>query len=229
VFYTWEGSLLAVWKYLWNLPKITHLACCNANYGLWFGETKRGKTTHIRRWFRDLLEHFPTSDVKIWGTVSKLCQIHHFWTFFVVRSLKHKIIEFKKKELFVGMSWTQCNLNVQNRSRNFGDIIEKRRKRRKKIEFLRKIRPCSQGARLHFIAKRLDRPSFFVKRGHLSNIRVKSEGVVATAWWVGVEWPIWVLRIRCLYPGLSELSSASQLVAKHFVGKIEIPITDKNH
>jgi len=33
-FYTWEGSLLAVWKSLWNLPKTTHLACCNANYGL---------------------------------------------------------------------------------------------------------------------------------------------------------------------------------------------------
>ena len=38
------------------------------------------------------------------------------------------------------------------------------------------------GTRLHFIAKRLGTPSFFIKRSHLSNIRVKSEGVVATAW-----------------------------------------------
>jgi len=29
---------------------------------------KTGKTTHIRRCFRDLLEHFPTSNVKIGGT-----------------------------------------------------------------------------------------------------------------------------------------------------------------
>jgi len=30
------------------------------------------------RWFRDLLEHFPTSNVKIGGKVCQLYQIHHF-------------------------------------------------------------------------------------------------------------------------------------------------------
>jgi len=51
------------------------------------------------------------------------------------------------------------------------------------------------GARLHFIAKRLGRPSFFIKGSHLSNIRVKSEGVVSTAWWISVEWPSGFLEV----------------------------------
>jgi len=38
---------------------------------------------------------------------------------------------FLKKELFVGMSCTQCNVKEQNRLKNFGDIIEKQRKSRK--------------------------------------------------------------------------------------------------
>jgi len=53
-----------------------------------------------------------------------------------------------------------------------------------KNRFLRKIQFyfAGGGARLHFNAKRLGRPSFFIKRSNLSNIRVKSEGVVATVW-----------------------------------------------
>jgi len=39
---------------------------------------KKGKTTHNRRYFRELLEHFPTSNVKIGGTACKLCQTKHF-------------------------------------------------------------------------------------------------------------------------------------------------------
>jgi len=96
---------------------------------------KRGKTTHIGRWFRDLLEDFPTSNVKIGGIVCNLYQIYHFWTFFVIKSLKFKTFDFKKKELFVGMSWTQCSLKEQNRLQNFGDIIKKRRKSRKNWGF----------------------------------------------------------------------------------------------
>jgi len=151
-------------------------------------KTKRGKTTPIRRCFRDSLEHFPTTNVKIGVTVCKLYQIYHFLAFFVVKSLKHKIIEFKKKKLFVGMSWTQCDLKEQNRLKNFGDL-EKRTKSRKKSSFCEKFGLVCGGARLHFIAKRFGRPSFFIQRSNLSNIRVKSEGVVATAWCVGVEWP----------------------------------------
>ena len=55
---------------------------------------KRGKTTLIRRWSRDILVHFPNSNVKIGGTVCKLYQIYHIWTFFVIKSLKHKITDF---------------------------------------------------------------------------------------------------------------------------------------
>jgi len=158
---------------------------------------KRGKATHNRRWFRDLLGHFPNSNVKIGGTVCKLYQIYHFWTFFVIKSLKHKIQRlFNKEELFFGVSWTQRNLKEQNRLKNFGDIIEKRRKSRNKSSFCVKSDLVHGSARLHFVAKRLGRP-FFIKRSHLSNIRVKSEGVVATAWWVDVEGP---RPIRCTPP-----------------------------
>jgi len=150
---------------------------------------KKGKTTHIGRWFRDLLEQFTTSNVKIGVTVCKFYQIYHFLAFFVVKSLKHKIIELKKKEIVVGMSWTQCNLKEQNRLEKFGDIIEKRTKSRKKSSFCEKFGLVCGGARLHFIAKRLGSPSFFIKRSKLSNTRVKSEAVVVTAWWVGGEGP----------------------------------------
>jgi len=88
------------------------------------------------------------------------------------------------------MSWTQSNLKEQSRLKNFGNIIEKRKKIRKKSSFCVKFDLVRWGAGLHFIAKRLGMPSFFIKRSHLSNIRVKSEGLVASAWWVGVEWPI---------------------------------------
>jgi len=88
------------------------------------------------------------------------------------------------------MSWTQCNLNELNRLKNFGDTCEKLKKKSENWFFNVKFDLVRGGARLRFIAKRLGRPSFFIKRSHLSNIRVKSEGVVATAWWVGVEWPL---------------------------------------
>jgi len=52
----------------------------------------------------ELLEHLPTSNVKIGSTVSRLYQIYQFCTFFVVKSLKHKIFDFFFKELFVGMA-----------------------------------------------------------------------------------------------------------------------------
>jgi len=64
--------------------------------------------------------------------------------------------------------------------------MEKRRKSRKQSSFCVKFDLVRGNVRLHLIAKRLGgRPSFFIKRSHLSNIRVRSEGVVATAWWVG--------------------------------------------
>ena len=77
------------------------------------------------------------------------------------------------------MFWTQCDLQEQNRLKIFGEI-EKRKKSRKNSSFCVKSDLVCGGARLHFTSKRLVRPSFFIKRGHLSNIRVKSEGVVAT-------------------------------------------------
>jgi len=80
---------------------------------------KRCKTTHIRRWFSDLWEHFRTSNVKIRGTV---CKLYQFWTFFVVKSLKHKMFDIFEKKFLVGMSWTQCNLKAQNRLKAFGNI-----------------------------------------------------------------------------------------------------------
>ena len=66
--------------------------------------------------------------------------------------------------------------------KNFGDIIKKTEKKSEKSIFCVKFELVRRCARLHFIAKRIDRPSFFIKRSHLSNIRVKSEEVVATAW-----------------------------------------------
>jgi len=75
----------------------------------------------------------------------------------------------------------QCSVTVQYRLKNSGDIIEKRTKSRKKSSFCVKFELVCGGARLHFIAKRLGRPSFFIKRSHVSSIRVKSEGFVATA------------------------------------------------
>jgi len=45
-FCTSGGFPLAVWKSLWNLPKIAHLACCYANHGLVFDETKK-RQNHV--------------------------------------------------------------------------------------------------------------------------------------------------------------------------------------
>jgi len=67
-------------------------------------------------------------------------------------------------------------------------------KKSEKSSFCVKLELFRVDARLHFIAKWLDRPSFLIKRSHLSYIRVKSEGVVATAWWVGVEWPTYLVQ-----------------------------------
>jgi len=90
---------------------------------------KRGKTTQIGRCYKDILEHCPNSIVKFGGTACKLGQILHFWTFLVVKSLRHKICDLKN-ELFVRMFWTQCDLKEGN--------------------FLRKIRPCSRGCKASF-------------------------------------------------------------------------------
>jgi len=58
------------------------------------------------------------------------------------------------------MSWTQCNLKEQNRLRNFGDIIKKRRKSRK-IDFLRKVWPSSRGCKAFFYRKASCHAFFF--------------------------------------------------------------------
>jgi len=75
---------------------------------------------------------------------------------------------------------------------------QKTEKKSEKSSFCVKFDLVCGGAGLHSIAKRLGRPSFFIKRSHLSNIRVESAGVVATAWWVGVEWAndlLWRARL----------------------------------
>jgi len=59
---------------------------------------------------------------------------------------------------------------------------QKTKKKSEKSSFRVKFDLVCWGARLHFTAKRLRRPSFFIKRSHLSDIRMKSEGVVETAW-----------------------------------------------
>jgi len=71
----------------------------------------------------------------------------------------------------------------------FRSFYRKTDKESEKSSFCVKFDLVCGRARLH-ISKRLGKPSFFIKRSHLSNIRVKSEGVVATAWWVSVEWPL---------------------------------------
>ena len=108
---------------------------------------------------------------------------------------------FLKTELFVGMSQTQCTLKEQSQLKNFRDIIEKLRKSWEKSIFCVKFDFVCGGGTLHLIAKRLGRPWFFIKTSHLSNIRVKSVGVVATARWVGVEWPrhLWIFMRLFLY------------------------------
>jgi len=107
-----------------------------------------------------------------------------------VKTLKHRIFDFFKKKGIV--CWNVLN-TMWPRSKigwKTSDILSKNgEKVGKKSIFCVKFDLVRGGARLHFIAKRLDRPSFLIKRSHFSNIRVKSEGVVATAWWVGVEWP----------------------------------------
>jgi len=65
---------------------------------------KRGETTRIRQCFWDLLEHFPTSNVKIGGTVCKLCQIYHYFDVLRRKVAKTQNISLKKKGLFFGMS-----------------------------------------------------------------------------------------------------------------------------
>ena len=109
---------------------------------------KRGKTTHIRRWFRDLLEHFPTSNVKIGGTVGKLCQIYHFWAFFVVKSLKQDNWIFFKKELL------ECpEHNATKRGKvgwKMSEILPKNGQKVGKFEFLRESRPCFGGCKAQF-------------------------------------------------------------------------------
>jgi len=108
---------------------------------------KRGKTAHIRRYFRDLPEHFPTSDVKIGGTVCKLCHIYHFRTLSCRKSVKTQDVwVFFKEELFF---W-----NVLNTMRPEGaKSVEKSRKYYRKTEkksFLRKIWLCSRGCKASF-------------------------------------------------------------------------------
>ena len=61
------------------------------------------------------------------------------------------VFAFSKKELFVGMSWTQCYLTEKNRLKNLGDVYEQ--KNGEKVEkktffylfFLRKIGPLIAG------------------------------------------------------------------------------------
>ena len=118
-------------------------------------EPIRGKTTHIRRWFRDLLEHFPTSNVKIGGTVCKLYQIYHFWKFVVVKSLMHA-----QDNWFFYFNGIVC-WNVLNTMQPDGAKLVKKLRRyyrkteRKweKIEFLPKIRLCLRGCKASFYRK----------------------------------------------------------------------------
>jgi len=105
----------------------------------------------------------------------------------ITKSLKHKIFDFLKKRI---VRWNVLNTVQPKRAKSVEKLRRYYRnteKKRKKSSFCVKFDLVCRGARLHFIAKRLGRPSFFIKRSHLSNIRVKSEGVVAAAWIVGVE------------------------------------------
>jgi len=121
--------------------------------------------------------------MKIGGTVSKLYQIYHFWTFFVIKSLKHKIYDFFKKGI---VCWNVLYTMQRKGAKSVEKLRRYYRKTEKKSEksfffFCVKFDLARGDARLHFIAKRLGKLSVFIKRSHLSNIRVKSEGVVATA------------------------------------------------
>jgi len=64
----------------------------------------------------------------------------------------------------------------------------KTEKKSGKNAILRKIRPCSRRCKASFYRKTTRRAFIFHQKKSFSNIRVKSEGVVATALWVGVEW-----------------------------------------
>jgi len=67
----------------------------------------------------------------------------------------------------------------------FGDIIEKRRKSRKKSSYCVKFDLVRGGARLHFNAKRLGRPSFLIQKKSFKQHTSEIKGVVCNC---SVSW-----------------------------------------
>jgi len=85
----------------------------------------------------------------------------------------------KKRELLVGNTMQFKGAKSIEKLRRY---YQKTEKQSEKLSFCVKFDLVCGGARLHLIAKQLSRPSLFIKRSHLSDIRKKSERVVATAW-----------------------------------------------
>jgi len=133
-------------------------------------------------WFRQIRGrslHYNTQRCVIFGKFQRAN--FAFLDVFRRKTVKHKIFEF----FLIGIvCW-----NVLNTMRPIGaKPVEKLRRYYRKTEkksenrfFCVKSDLVRGGARLHFISKRFGRPSFFSKRSHLSNLQVKSEGVVTTA------------------------------------------------
>jgi len=114
-------------------------------------------------------------------------QFASYIKFIIFGRFRHKIVKHKIFDFFFKgiVRWNVLNTMQPKGAKSAEKLRRYYRNTEKKSEkssFCVNFDLVREGARLHFTAKRLGRPSFFVKRSHLSNIRVKSEGVVATAW-----------------------------------------------